>query len=78
MFSLKEWNFEEYKAAAKEIEDPVDRLDELDATRGYAFFEVREPFMASTCCNHRKTTSTCPVHQIANQSRLITKLPRKL
>ena len=29
MFSLKEWNFEEYKAAVKEIEDPVDRLDEL-------------------------------------------------
>ena len=33
MFSLKEWNFEEYKAAVKEIEDPVDRLDELNATR---------------------------------------------
>ena len=46
MFSLKEWNFEEYKAAAKEIEDPVDRLDELDATRGYAFFEVRESHRA--------------------------------
>ena len=39
MFSLKEWNFEEYKAAVKEIEDPVDRLDELNATRGYAFLE---------------------------------------
>mgnify|MGYP001082286562 FL=1 len=42
MFSLKEWNFEEYKAAAKEIEDPVDRLDELNATRGYAFIEEME------------------------------------
>ena len=39
MFSLKEWNFEEYKAAVEEIEDPVDRLDELNATRGYAFLE---------------------------------------
>ena len=39
MFSLKEWNFEEYKAAAKEIEDPVDRLDELNAMRSYAFLE---------------------------------------
>ena len=39
MFSLKEWNFEEYKAAVCEIEDPVDRLDELNATRSYAFFE---------------------------------------
>jgi|GEM_PF-5655885 len=36
MFSLKEWNFEEYKAAAKEIEDPVDRLDELNAKLNYA------------------------------------------
>ena len=42
MFSLKEWNFEEYKAAVKEIEDPVDRLDELNATRGYAFIEEME------------------------------------
>ena len=42
MFSLKEWNFEEYKAAVKEIEDPVDRLDELNATRGYAFLEEME------------------------------------
>ncbi len=42
MFSLKEWNFEEYKAAAKEIEDPVDRLDELDAMRSYAFIEEME------------------------------------
>ena len=33
MFSLKERNFEEYKAAVKEIEDPVDRLDELNATQ---------------------------------------------
>jgi hypothetical protein len=36
MFSLKEWNFEEYKAAVKEIEDPVDRLDELYAKSNYA------------------------------------------
>ena len=42
MFSLKEWNFEEYKAAVKEIEDPVDRLDELNATRGFAFIEEME------------------------------------
>ena len=42
MFSLKEWNFEEYKAAAKEIEDPVDRLDELNAMRSYAFLEEME------------------------------------
>ena len=42
MFSLKEWNFEEYKAAVKEIEDPVDRLDELKATRGYAFLDAME------------------------------------
>ena len=42
MFSLKEWNFEEYKAAAKEIEDPVDRLDELNAMRSYAFIEEME------------------------------------
>ena len=35
MFSLKEWNFEEYKAAVKEIEDPVDRLDELYAKSNY-------------------------------------------
>ena len=42
MFSLKEWNFEEYKAAVKEIEDPVDRLDELNATRGYAFLDAME------------------------------------
>ena len=47
MFSLKEWNFEEYKAAAKEIEDPVDRLDELDATRGYAFLEDKEDLLIS-------------------------------
>ena len=39
MFSLKEWNFEEYKAAVKEIEDPVDLIDELNAKRGYAFLE---------------------------------------
>ena len=42
MFSLKEWNFEEYKAAVKEIEDPVDSLDELNATRGYAFLDAME------------------------------------
>ena len=42
MFSLKEWNFEEYKAAVKEIEDPVDRLDELNAKRGFAFIEEME------------------------------------
>ena len=42
MFSLKEWNFEEYKAAVKEIEDPVDRLDELNAMRSYAFIEEME------------------------------------
>ena len=36
MFSLEEWNFEEYKAAVKEIEDPVDRLDELNAKLNYA------------------------------------------
>ena len=42
MFSLKEWNFEEYKAAVKEIEDPVDRLDELNAMRGFAFIEEME------------------------------------
>ena len=42
MFSLKEWNFKEYKAAAKEIEDPVDRLDELNAMRSYAFIEEME------------------------------------
>ena len=36
MFSLEEWNFEEYKAAVKEIEDPVDRLDELNANLNYA------------------------------------------
>ena len=42
MFSLKEWNFEEYKAAVKEIEDPVDRLDELNATRGFAFLDAME------------------------------------
>ena len=42
MFSLKEWNFEEYKAAAKEIEDPLDRLDELNAMRSYAFIEEME------------------------------------
>ena len=42
MFSLNEWNFEEYKAALKEIEDPVDRLDELTATYGKTFFERDE------------------------------------
>ena len=42
MFSLKEWNFEEYKAAVKEIEDPVERLDELNAMRSYAFIEEME------------------------------------
>ena len=39
MFSLKEWNFEEYKAAVKEIEDPVDRLDELNAKLNYAYVD---------------------------------------
>ena len=28
MFSIKEWNFEEYKAAVNEIQDPVERMDE--------------------------------------------------
>ena len=42
MFSLKEWNFEEYKVAVKEIEDHVDRLDELNAMRSYAFIEEME------------------------------------
>ena len=39
MFSIKEWNFEEYKAAVKEIEDPVDRLDELKARLGNCWIE---------------------------------------
>ena len=49
MFSLKEWNFEEYKAAVKEIEDPVDRLDELNATRGFAFIEEMESHRVRKC-----------------------------
>ena len=39
MFSIKEWNFEEYKAAVKEIEDPVDRHDELKARLGNCWIE---------------------------------------
>ena len=32
MFSLRESNFEEYKASLEEIEDPIDRRDELKAS----------------------------------------------
>ena len=32
MFSLREWNFEEYKASFEGIEDPIDRHDELKAS----------------------------------------------
>ena len=39
MFSLKEWNFEEYKAAVNEIQDPVERMDEINATFGIACHE---------------------------------------
>ena len=39
MFSLKEWNFEEYKAAVNEIQDPVERMDEINATYGIACHE---------------------------------------
>ena len=36
MFSLKEWNFEEYKAAVNEIQDSVERMDEIGATYSIA------------------------------------------
>ncbi len=39
MFSLKEWNFEEYKDEIKEIPDPVERMDEINATYGMTFIE---------------------------------------
>ena len=32
MFSLREWNFEEYKASLEQIEDLIDRHDELKAS----------------------------------------------
>ena len=32
MFSLREWNFEEYKASLEQIEDLIDRHDELNAS----------------------------------------------
>ena len=39
MFSLKEWNFEEYKDEIKKIPDPVERMDEINATYGMTFIE---------------------------------------
>ena len=39
MFSLKKWNLEEYKDALREISDPVERMNEINATYGMTFIE---------------------------------------
>ena len=42
MFSLKEWNFEEYKAAVNEIQDPVERMDEINYSIKSGWDEIRD------------------------------------
>ena len=42
MFSLKEWNFEEYKAAVNEIQDPVERMDEINYSKKSGWDEIRD------------------------------------
>ena len=39
MFSLKKWNLEEYKEALREISDPVERMNEINARYGMTFIE---------------------------------------
>ena len=39
MFSLKKWNLDEYKEALREISDPVERMNQINATYRMTFIE---------------------------------------